>query len=93
MPSQQAEKDAVDTLLFMSGSPNNSSNMKFSSSASSGGGPQPSPLRSEFALTSSAALKRVAFEDVEDVHMSSAGDRESEWLAQLRREGSRLGQL
>lgn len=39
MPSQQAEKDAVDTLLFMS-SPNNSSNMK--------NGPGGSPLRSEF---------------------------------------------
>ncbi|KAF2102126.1 hypothetical protein NA57DRAFT_73563 [Rhizodiscina lignyota] len=41
MPSQQAEKDAVDTLLFMS-SPNNSSNMKHIP------GSQGSPLRSEF---------------------------------------------
>lgn len=88
MPSQQAEKDAVDTLLFMSGSPNNSANMKFS-----GGAPQPSPLRAEFPLTSSAALKRVAFEDVEDVQMDAPGDREGEWLAQLRREGNRFGQL
>ncbi|KAF2401946.1 hypothetical protein EJ06DRAFT_555561 [Trichodelitschia bisporula] len=39
MPSQQAEKDAVDTLLFMS-SPGNSANMKFA-------GAGPSPLRGE----------------------------------------------
>ncbi|MBE7180320.1 MAG: hypothetical protein INR71_03765 [Terriglobus roseus] len=40
MPSQQAEKDAVDTLMFLS-SPNNSSNMKY--------GSQGSPLRSAFS--------------------------------------------
>lgn len=42
MPSQQAEKDAVDTLLFMS-SPNNSSRLAHTSMDA----PQPSPLRSE----------------------------------------------
>ena len=51
MPSQQAEKDAVDTLLFMS-SPNNSSRLAHTSADA-----QPSPLRSEFPVT-----KRVVFE-------------------------------
>ncbi len=49
MPSQQAEKDAVDSLLFMS-SPQNSAYLAHTSSA------QPSPLRAEFAA------KRVVFE-------------------------------
>ena len=49
MPSQQAEKDAVDTLLFMS-SPNNSQRFPASSQ------PQPSPLRAE------APQRRVMFE-------------------------------
>ncbi|KAH7128691.1 hypothetical protein B0J11DRAFT_276615 [Dendryphion nanum] len=44
MPSQQAEKDAVDTLLFMS-SPKNSGRVPH---AAVDGQPQPSPLRSEF---------------------------------------------
>lgn len=48
MPSQQAEKDAVDTLLFMS-SPNNS--QRFPT-----GPPEPSPLRTE------APPRRVMFE-------------------------------
>ncbi|USP75602.1 uncharacterized protein yc1106_02876 [Curvularia clavata] len=48
MPSQQAEKDAVDTLLFMS-SPNNS--QRFPT-----GPPEPSPLRTE------APQRRVMFE-------------------------------
>lgn len=49
MPSQQAEKDAVDTLLFMS-SPNNSQRFP------AGGPPEPSPLRAE------APQRRVMFE-------------------------------
>ncbi|KAF1939795.1 hypothetical protein EJ02DRAFT_456563 [Clathrospora elynae] len=49
MPSQQAEKDAVDTLLFMS-SPNNS--QRFPPS----GQPVPSPLRAD------APQRRVMFE-------------------------------
>jgi len=49
MPSQQAEKDAVDTLLFMS-SPNNS--LRFPTA----GQPMPSPLRAE------APQRRVMFE-------------------------------
>jgi hypothetical protein len=53
MPSGQAEKDALETLLFMS-SPNNSSNAKFSAPGTA----DPSPLRSEF----SPAAKRVIFE-------------------------------
>ena len=52
MPSQQAEKDALESLLFMS-SPNNSSNVKYIDSPAG-----PSPLRSEFP----AAAKRVIFE-------------------------------
>jgi hypothetical protein len=52
MPSGQAEKDALETLLFMS-SPNNSSNAKFGA-----GTAEPSPLRSEFP----PAPKRVIFE-------------------------------
>jgi hypothetical protein len=52
MPSGQAEKDALETLLFMS-SPNNSSNAKFGI-----GTAEPSPLRSEFP----PAAKRVIFE-------------------------------
>jgi hypothetical protein len=51
MPSQQAEKDALETLMFMS-SPNNSSNLKHAASAAS------SPLRSEFP----PAAKRVVFD-------------------------------
>lgn len=51
MPSQQAEKDAVDTLLFMS-SPNNSGRLAHTSADA-----QPSPLKSEFPVT-----KRVVFE-------------------------------
>lgn len=50
MPSQQAEKDALETLLFMS-SPNHSTNAKHATA-------DPSPLRSEFP----AAAKRVVFE-------------------------------
>jgi hypothetical protein len=51
MPSQQAEKDAVDTLLFMS-SPNNSG--RFPHTVTEGHA-APSPLRSEFS-------RRVVFE-------------------------------
>ncbi|KAF2472894.1 uncharacterized protein BDR25DRAFT_283481 [Lindgomyces ingoldianus] len=54
MPSQQAEKDAVDTLLFMS-SPNNSSRVAHTSIDSKA---HPSPLRSEAART-----RRVMFEN------------------------------
>jgi hypothetical protein len=49
MPSQQAEKDAVDTLLFMS-SPNNSQRFP------SVGQPAPGPLRAD------APQRRVMFE-------------------------------
>lgn len=49
MPSQQAEKDAVDTLLFMS-SPNNSQRFPHN------GQPAPSPLRAD------APQRRVMFE-------------------------------
>ncbi|EON63667.1 hypothetical protein W97_02895 [Coniosporium apollinis CBS 100218] len=49
MPSQQAEKDAVDSLLFMS-SPQNSAYLAHTASA------QPSPLRTEFGG------RRVVFE-------------------------------
>jgi hypothetical protein len=52
MPSQQAEKDALDSLLFMA-SPNNSSNLKYTDSPVG-----PSPLRTEFP----ASVKRVVFE-------------------------------
>ncbi|KIW08635.1 uncharacterized protein PV09_00591 [Verruconis gallopava] len=52
MPSQQAEKDALDSLLFMA-SPNNSSCLKYTDSPAG-----PSPLRSEF----SQSVKRVVFE-------------------------------
>jgi acetyl-CoA hydrolase len=52
MPSQQAEKDALDSLLFMA-SPNNSSNMKYTDSPAG-----PSPLRTEFPT----AVKRVVFD-------------------------------
>jgi hypothetical protein len=51
MPSQQAEKDALETLMFMS-SPNNSSNLKHAASAAS------SPLHSEFP----PAAKKVVFD-------------------------------
>lgn len=51
MPSQQAEKDALEAMMFMS-SPNNSSNLKHAASAAS------SPLRTEFP----PAAKRVVFE-------------------------------
>ena len=50
MPSQQAEKDAVDTLLFMS-SPNNSGRLPHTSADA-----QPSPLRAEMPA------RRVMFE-------------------------------
>lgn len=49
MPSQQAEKDAVDTLLFMS-SPNNSQRFPHTSQ------PAPSPLRAD------APQRRVMFD-------------------------------
>lgn len=55
MPSQQAEKDAVDTLLFMS-SPNNSSYLAHTSAVNSTA--HPSPLRFEFPT-----VKRVVFEE------------------------------
>jgi hypothetical protein len=51
MPSQQAEKDAVDTLLFMS-SPNNSQRFPLPASSQ----PVPSPLRAD------APQRRVMFE-------------------------------
>ncbi|ORY10026.1 hypothetical protein BCR34DRAFT_602362 [Clohesyomyces aquaticus] len=54
MPSHQAEKDAVDTLLFMS-SPNNSSRLPHTSMDAQ---TQPSPLRSEPVPT-----RRVMFEN------------------------------
>ena len=58
MPSKQDEKDAVDTLMFMS-SPNNSNNMRYSNSA------QASPLRSEFPNANAdyaAPPKKVLFD-------------------------------
>ncbi|KAF2136753.1 uncharacterized protein K452DRAFT_208361, partial [Aplosporella prunicola CBS 121167] len=54
LPSQQAEMDAVDSLLFMS-SPNNSAHFAHTSANSTA---QPSPLRSEFA-----SARKVAFDD------------------------------
>jgi hypothetical protein len=51
MPSQQAEKDAVDTLLFMS-SPNNSGRHPHTNMEA----PHPSPLRSEMP-------RRVMFDE------------------------------
>jgi len=51
MPSQQAEKDAVDTLLFMS-SPNNSGRLPHNNMEA----PHPSPLRSEMP-------RRVMFDE------------------------------
>jgi len=54
MPSQQAEKDAVDTLLFLS-SPNNSASANMGLGLGMGGQQQPSPLRAEFVG------KRVGF--------------------------------
>lgn len=51
MPSQQAEKDALEAMMFMS-SPNNSSNLKHAASAAT------SPLRTEFPL----AAERVVFD-------------------------------
>lgn len=56
MPSQQAEKDAVDTLLFMS-SPNHSAHLAHASAAVSSA--QPSPLRTEFAAR--GLLRRAVF--------------------------------
>lgn len=56
MPSQQAEMDAVDSLLFMS-SPNNSAHLAHTSTSANSTA-QPSPLRPEFP-----AAKRVAFDD------------------------------
>ncbi|KAF2193303.1 hypothetical protein K469DRAFT_693324 [Zopfia rhizophila CBS 207.26] len=58
MPSQQAEKDAVDTLLFMS-SPNNSSRLAHTSVDA-----QPSPLRSEMAPS-----RRVMFQNHNDIRV------------------------
>ncbi|EKG14276.1 Mediator complex subunit Med21 [Macrophomina phaseolina MS6] len=56
MPSQQAEMDAVDSLLFMS-SPNNSAHLAHTG-ASANSTAHPSPLRTEFPVA-----KRVAFDD------------------------------
>lgn len=53
MPSQQAEKDAVDTLLFMS-SPNNSGYLPQTAKAAA----QPRPLRADLTMVP----KRVVFE-------------------------------
>lgn len=60
MPSHQAEKDAVDTLLFMS-SPNNSAHLAHTSAAAAASGgsvQQPSPLH-----RADPAPKRVIFDD------------------------------
>jgi hypothetical protein len=57
MPSQQAEKDAVDTLLFMS-SPKNSNRIAYTSVEV-----QSSPLRTEMM-----PARRVAFESRSSVH-------------------------
>lgn len=71
MPSNNAERDAVDTLVFMS-SPNNSNNMRYGNSA------QVSPLRSEFPTTKDADypemanMKRVMFEGGHGRTMSQA---------------------
>ncbi|OJD32202.1 mediator complex subunit med21 [Diplodia corticola] len=56
MPSQQAEMDAVDSLLFMSSSPNNSAHLAHAPGAGASSTANPSPLKMEFT-------KRVAFDD------------------------------
>lgn len=68
MPSQQAEKDAVDTLLFMS-SPNNSNRLAHTSMDA----PHPSPLRSEIP-----GPRRVMFDThpTKDKIMSSPQQRQ-----------------
>ncbi|KAF4538006.1 Ribosome biogenesis protein bms1 [Lasiodiplodia theobromae] len=69
MPSQQAEMDAVDSLLFMS-SPNNSAHLAHTS-ASATSTAHPSPLKTEFP-----AAKRVAFDDRSSSSNSSETERE-----------------
>lgn len=68
MPSQQAEMDAVDSLLFMS-SPNNSAHLAHTS-ASATSTAHPSPLKTEFP-----AAKRVAFDDRSSSSNSSETER------------------
>lgn len=71
MPSNNAERDAVDTLVFMS-SPNNSNNMRYGNSA------QASPLRTEFPGTRDVDyaemgnVKKVMFEGSHGGMMSHA---------------------
>jgi len=60
MPSQQDEKDAVDTLLFMS-SPKNSGRIHHSNLE-----PQPSPLKTEMVPP-----RRVVFDSSSNVHFSA----------------------
>lgn len=72
MPSQQAEMDAVDSLLFMS-SPNNSAHLAHTSANSTA---QPSPLQKEFPVA-----KRVAFDD----RSSSNSETERETSSRLAR--------
>ncbi|KAK8242932.1 hypothetical protein IWZ00DRAFT_546462 [Phyllosticta capitalensis] len=70
MPSQQAEMDAVDSLLFMS-SPNNSAHFAQQHNHSSG-----SMLRPE--VSSGSAVKRVAFNEGKRGRGSGYGAAESE---------------
>jgi hypothetical protein len=69
MPSQQAEKDAVDTLLFMS-SPNNSGRVPHTSLD---GQPHPSPLRSEVPARRVMFENHVMKDSVTDTHHLSPG--------------------
>ena len=72
MPSGQAEKDALETLMFMS-SPNNSAKMAKE-------GAQSSPLRTEFGTTHD---KRVAFQRTDST--SGSSEEEGGLVAQLQR--------
>ncbi|KAF2089611.1 hypothetical protein K490DRAFT_63747 [Saccharata proteae CBS 121410] len=75
LPSQQAEMDAVDSLLFMS-SPGNSNGFRQQASASQNSTAMPSPLRAEFA--GAVGVKRVAFDErsrsISSISSGSPGD-------------------
>jgi hypothetical protein len=80
MPSQAAEREAVNTLLFMS-SPNNSNRLAHTSADG-----QPSPLRTEFPVA-----KRVVFEnrhgsssEPDDLRIVANGSRDAVQKTRLK---------
>ncbi|KAF2736782.1 hypothetical protein EJ04DRAFT_596143 [Polyplosphaeria fusca] len=85
MPSQQAEKDAVDTLLFMS-SPNNTGRLPHTSMDTQA---HPSPLRPEVSAPRRVMFDTNSLKPNEHRYPPSAMKKEGHHVAHYRSDGAR----